>query len=153
MITLHICTIQTWPLARPPNTCGWDVHILLSIQCKMSDISCNILRRGHDNVMFIGVSCQGGVVGLDVQFKVPLQTVMFQESYNTHGVYNKKKNSAALKLSNAETDCEAEVDVTPHRNHTGVCRAPLAWAQSETDTSAQSSLCTLKTNTAKSVTS
>lgn len=41
--------------------------------------------------MFVRVSCQGGVVGLDVQLEVTLQTIMLKESDNAHGIYRRKQ--------------------------------------------------------------
>lgn len=44
-------------------------------------------RGGHDDVVLVRVSCQGGVVGLDVQLEITLQTIMLQEPNYTHSIY------------------------------------------------------------------
>ena len=42
--------------------------------------------------MFIRVARQGGVVGLNVQLEVVVQSIVFQESYDTHGILVKRTN-------------------------------------------------------------
>lgn len=49
------------------------------------------LHRGHDDVVFIGMPSQSGVVGFDVQFEMAVQVIMLQEAYDTHCIYKKVK--------------------------------------------------------------
>ena len=65
---------QTCPAAGSDNT-----KLFQSSTC-WGSVSLNIklkdLRGGHDYIMFIRVSCQGGVVWLDAQLKVIVQTII-----------------------------------------------------------------------------
>lgn len=71
---------------------------------------CANSRRGHDNIVFVEVSRQGGVVGLDVQLEVALQTIMSEETYDTHGVCKKETGTRGV-IGTARFTSTARVDV------------------------------------------
>lgn len=77
--------------------------------------------------MFIRVSCQRGVVGLDVQLEVTLQPIMLKEAYNAHGIYlNTQRRYDTRDIKQRIHLITRE---SPHRSRTGVCTAPSAWAR------------------------
>lgn len=49
------------------------------------------LHRGHDNVVLIGMAGQSGVVGLDVELEMLIQSVLFQETDHTHSICGEKQ--------------------------------------------------------------
>ena len=44
------------------------------------------LRGGHDDIVFVAVPCQHGVVGLNVELEVLIQLVRLEEGDDGHGV-------------------------------------------------------------------
>lgn len=42
------------------------------------------IHRGHDDIMFVRMSSQGCVIGLNIQFKVFVQSKVLKKTNNTH---------------------------------------------------------------------
>ena len=55
-------------------------------------------RGGHDDIVLVAVSCQHGVIGLDVEFEVLVQLVRLEEGDDGHGVVVVLMTGGLLRL-------------------------------------------------------